>query len=121
MLSLFFASSGDFPQLSNGNTFPFKRSGLSPRFCQCHDGSRDPTFGEFVPRLGISATFGEKFGELRYLGDLQGNCILWDELGTVSVVTHFHQISHSNQIVMETSIQDSYNICLSLVFVSELV
>jgi len=29
---------------------------------------RDPTFGEFVPRLGISATFGEKFGELRYLG-----------------------------------------------------
>jgi len=31
-------------------------------------GSRDPTFGEFVPRLGISATFGEKFGELRCLG-----------------------------------------------------
>jgi len=30
--------------------------------------SRDPTFGEFVPRLGISATFVEKFGELRYLG-----------------------------------------------------
>jgi len=30
--------------------------------------SRDPTFGEFVPRLGISATFGEKFGKLRYLG-----------------------------------------------------
>ena len=30
--------------------------------------TRDPTFGEFVPRLGISATFGEKFGELRYLG-----------------------------------------------------
>jgi len=29
---------------------------------------RDPTFGEFVPRLGISTTFGEKFGELRYLG-----------------------------------------------------
>jgi len=29
---------------------------------------RDPTFGEFVPRLGISATFGEMFGELRYLG-----------------------------------------------------
>ena len=29
---------------------------------------RDPTFGEFVPRLGISATFGEKFGELRYPG-----------------------------------------------------
>jgi len=27
-----------------------------------------PTFGEFVPRLGISATFGKKFGELRYLG-----------------------------------------------------
>ena len=31
--------------------------------------ARDPTFGEFVPRLGISATFGEKFGELRYLGN----------------------------------------------------
>jgi len=30
--------------------------------------TRDPTFGEFVPRLGISATFGEKFGELSYLG-----------------------------------------------------
>jgi len=30
--------------------------------------SRDPTFGDFVPRLGISATFGGKFGELRYLG-----------------------------------------------------
>jgi len=29
---------------------------------------RDATFGEFVPRLGISATFGEKFEELRYLG-----------------------------------------------------
>jgi len=28
----------------------------------------DPTFGEFIPRLGISATFWEKFGELRYLG-----------------------------------------------------
>jgi len=25
---------------------------------------RVSTFGEFVPRLGISATFGEKFGEL---------------------------------------------------------
>jgi len=30
--------------------------------------TRDSTFGEFVPRLGISATFGEKFGELSYLG-----------------------------------------------------
>ena len=29
---------------------------------------RDPTFGEFVPRLGFSETFGKKFGELRYLG-----------------------------------------------------
>ena len=33
------------------------------------DFSRDPTFGEFDPRLGISATFGEKFGELRYPGN----------------------------------------------------
>ena len=31
-------------------------------------GNRGPTFGEIVPRLGISATFGEKIGELRYLG-----------------------------------------------------
>jgi len=30
--------------------------------------TRVPTFGEFVPGLGISATFGEKFGDLRYLG-----------------------------------------------------
>jgi len=30
--------------------------------------TRDPTFREFVPKLGISARFGETFGELRYLG-----------------------------------------------------
>jgi len=30
--------------------------------------SRETTFVEFVPKLGISATFGEKFGEFRYLG-----------------------------------------------------
>ena len=45
---------------------------LATPFCRERSGlefiTRDPTFGEFVPRLGISATFGEKFGELRYLG-----------------------------------------------------
>ena len=55
--------------------------------------NRDPTFGEFVPKLGISATFGEKFGELRYLGIFRESAFCGIKLGTVSVVTHFHQIS----------------------------
>jgi len=54
------------------NSLYSKQLSLFCPISACADGagltSRDPTFGEFVPRLGISATFGEKFGELRYLG-----------------------------------------------------
>jgi len=54
--------------------------------------TRDPTFGEFTPRLGISATFGEKFEELRYLGIFREIPFCGIKMGTVSVVTHFQQI-----------------------------
>jgi len=46
--------------------------------------NRVPTFGEFVPRLGISATFGEKSRDLVCLGIFGGNCIVlglnWETL-----------------------------------------
>ena len=51
------------------------------RFCFLGYLTPGNIFGEFVPRLGISAAFGKKFGELRYLGIFSVNCILWDKIG----------------------------------------
>ena len=44
---------------------------------------RVPTFGEFVPRLGILPVFGEKSGELRNLGIFYGNFTFGDETGKI--------------------------------------
>jgi len=42
---------------------------------------RVPTFGEFVPRLRISATFGEKSGDLTSLGIFLVLLHMWDSTG----------------------------------------
>jgi len=61
-----------------------------------------PTSGEFVPRLGISTSFGEKSGELSNLGFFSEIAFLGINLGKV-VVTRFYLMWNSGYDLLSVS------------------